>query len=419
MVPMGGSRPEGKARGRRGGHAAFLAAFAVLLLVAAAPGRAEMNPAPYSLTPFVGGYTFEGNQDLKTSPVFGVRLGAGISRTWGVEGVFHYVPADSDRAGVPDTDVFNYRIDALYHLLPGSRLVPYLAAGIGILDHRPDEGGNETEGAFNYGAGLKYYLSDTMLVRGDVRHLIWLDNPHHNNLEYTLGLGFLFGARAPAPAAAVPPPALRPTLSLLADPRTIEPGRCATLTWSSTDADTVSLDPDIVAVAARGSRQVCPMETTRYTATATGPGGQATASETVTVTAPPPPAPPADSDDDGIPEKVSVRMLVEFDTDKSDIKPQYHAEIARVGEFMKTYPWTTAVIEGHTDNVGGARYNQALSQRRAEAVMKYLIDTFGIEPSRLTAKGYGLSNPIADNGTPEGRQKNRRIEAQITTTTRP
>jgi OmpA-OmpF porin, OOP family len=414
---MEAGRLEEKARRIRGGHAAFLASFAVLLLLAAAPGRAEMNPAPYSLTPFVGGYTFEGNQDLKTSPVFGVRLGVDASRTWGVEGVIHYVPAESDRAGVPDADVFNYRIDALYHLLPGSRLVPYLAAGIGIIDHRPDEGGNKTEGAFNYGAGLKYYLSDTMLVRGDVRHLVWLDNPHHNNLEYTLGLGFLFGGRKPAPPppepVAAPPPAPRPTISLSADPRTIERGQCATLTWSSTDTDTVSLDPGIGAVPARGSQQVCPPETIRFSATATGPGGQATASEAVTVTA----AAPADSDDE-LPEEVSVQLLVEFDTDRSDIKPQYHAEIARVGEFMNTYPWTTAVIEGHTDNVGGARYNQALSQRRAEAVRKYLIDTFGIEPSRLTAKGYGLSKPIADNGTPEGRQKNRRIEARITTTTR-
>jgi OOP family OmpA-OmpF porin len=68
-------------------------------------------------------------------------------------------------------------------------------------------------------------------------------------------------------------------------------------------------------------------------------------------------------------------------------------------------------IEGHTDNVGGAKYNEKLSQKRAESVKKYLVDRFGIAVSRLTAKGYGLTKPIADNKTAAGRQKNRRVEA--------
>ncbi len=116
-----------------------------------------------------------------------------------------------------------------------------------------------------------------------------------------------------------------------------------------------------------------------------------------------------------MPEKISISLLIEFDTNKADIKPQYHDEIAKVGDFMNKYTETTAVIEGHTDNIGGKTYNEKLSQRRAESVRKYLIEKFGIAASRLSAKGYGFSRPIADNATPEGRQKNRRIEASITT----
>ena len=74
---------------------------------------------------------------------------------------------------------------------------------------------------------------------------------------------------------------------------------------------------------------------------------------------------------------------------------------------------TTAVIEGHTDDVGTNEYNQRLSQRRADSVVRYLVATLHIAPSRLTAVGYGELRPIADNGTQEGKRKNRRINAVI------
>ncbi len=80
---------------------------------------------------------------------------------------------------------------------------------------------------------------------------------------------------------------------------------------------------------------------------------------------------------------------------------------------MRKYPTTTAAIEGHTDNVGGYGHNMKLSQRHAENVVNYLLEKFDIERSRLSAKGYGSSRRIAYNNTPEGRQKNRRINAII------
>jgi OmpA-OmpF porin, OOP family len=111
--------------------------------------------------------------------------------------------------------------------------------------------------------------------------------------------------------------------------------------------------------------------------------------------------------------KYCVTLHNEFDVDKAVVRAEDRDEIAKVGDFMKKYPTTTAVIEGHTDNVGSAEHNMALSQRRAEAVVNYLVDNFGIDRSRLQAKGYGLTRPVADNATNEGRQKNRRIEAII------
>lgn len=114
-----------------------------------------------------------------------------------------------------------------------------------------------------------------------------------------------------------------------------------------------------------------------------------------------------------VPEKVCITLKIEFDVNKADIKPKYHNVIGKVAEFMKKYPDTTAVIEGHTDNRGSYELNIKLSERRADAVRNYLIEKFGIAPERLTSKGYGYTKPIASNKTAAGRQKNRRIEAQI------
>jgi len=111
--------------------------------------------------------------------------------------------------------------------------------------------------------------------------------------------------------------------------------------------------------------------------------------------------------------KYCVFLDIEFDINKSDIRPQYNYEVAKVGDFMKKYPTTTAVIEGYTDEVGSDDYNLQLSQRRAESVVKSLEDNFGIDPSRLSAKGYGKASPTGDNSTEAGKQKNRRIKAII------
>jgi len=112
-------------------------------------------------------------------------------------------------------------------------------------------------------------------------------------------------------------------------------------------------------------------------------------------------------------EKITINLNVEFDTGKYVIKNKYNDKIKKVADFMKEFPKTTAVIEGHTDNVDTAAYNDRLSKKRANSVRKYLIDNFDIKPSRLTAIGYGLTKPIASNETKEGRQKNRRVQAVL------
>ena len=116
-----------------------------------------------------------------------------------------------------------------------------------------------------------------------------------------------------------------------------------------------------------------------------------------------------------IPKKVSITLLVEFDFDKDVVKAQYRNDIEKVANFLKAYPKTTGELEGHTDSIGAEEYNMRLSKRRAESVKKYLVENFNIKAARLSTIGYGESNPVASNETDAGRQKNRRVVANIVT----
>jgi len=118
-----------------------------------------------------------------------------------------------------------------------------------------------------------------------------------------------------------------------------------------------------------------------------------------------------------IPEKLSITLLIEFDFDKAVVRPQYHNDIQKVANFLKAYPKTNGVLEGHTDSIGSDAYNKGLSKRRAESVKKYLVNKFNINGNRLSAVGHGESKPVASNKTSEGRQRNRRVVANIVTIT--
>ena len=104
---------------------------------------------------------------------------------------------------------------------------------------------------------------------------------------------------------------------------------------------------------------------------------------------------------------------IQFEINQDDIQRQEKEKLGVVGTFLNKYPATTAVIEGHTDNVGSAEDNRQLSQRRADSVAGYLRESFHLAPSRVTAVGYGDTRPVADNSTEEGKRMNRRINAVI------
>jgi len=109
---------------------------------------------------------------------------------------------------------------------------------------------------------------------------------------------------------------------------------------------------------------------------------------------------------------LTLKGDVSFAVDSDAVLPGLYNEIDRIAQILIKYPQTTIVIEGHTDSTGADAYNQSLSERRAWSVQRLLTER-GVDPSRISAMGYGESRPVASNDNPAGRQMNRRVEIRV------
>lgn len=98
-----------------------------------------------------------------------------------------------------------------------------------------------------------------------------------------------------------------------------------------------------------------------------------------------------------------------FDFDESSLRPEATSTVEKAAAYLKSNPQRTALVEGHTDHTGDASFNQSLSVQRSESIKDALM-SLGIDAQRIQTKGLGEQSPIADNGSVEGRQANRRVE---------
>ncbi|HUE42461.1 MAG TPA: peptidoglycan-associated lipoprotein Pal [Candidatus Sulfotelmatobacter sp.] len=209
------------------------------------------------------------------------------------------------------------------------------------------------------------------------------------------------------PAQTIPAPTGQPTITLNASPSTVSPGASVNLTWSSTNATDVSIDPSVGRVAVEGSTPATPTESTTYVATANGPGGTTTATARVTVTggavAPPTTGQPA-----GISElfEQNVRDAF-FDFNKADIRPDARDALTKDAEFLRSYSTVHITIEGHCDERGSTEYNLGLGQRRAQASKNYLV-SLGISADRIDTVSWGKERPFCTESNEDCWQQNRR-----------
>jgi OOP family OmpA-OmpF porin len=274
----------------------ILFAFGTLLAmatVASAANKAET----FSISPMIGGITFEGKQHLETNPVYGVRLGYNFTKELGVEALFDYAHTEPTLTG-GKVDFYRYGGELLYHFFPDNAFVPHVAAGYAAVDFKgsvPLASSSYTAGAFDYGVGAKYFITDAIALRGDVRHLIYRFNGTQQAVEYVVGLYIPFGGVkpaakavepapapvaepvvAPVPAPVAPPPAAAPSANLTITPTSITKGGAATLNWTSQNASKCVIQPAVGSVEPQGSLSVTPADNTSYALTCEGADGVAT-----------------------------------------------------------------------------------------------------------------------------------------------
>ena len=447
-----------------------LALSIAVLCSTAAPVLAGERAGAFSISPFVGGYTFDGVQHLETAPVFGLRLGYDLTKNFGVEAVGDYLATEGTRSKT-SINSLSYRLDLLYNFMADGPLVPYLAVGGGGITRGHGNDGlkinknDNTSATINAGMGIKYFVTDSVALRADARQLFLLEKPNEPmyNWEYTAGLTFVLGGKQAEVAKPVEPPA--PVLEPIpvAAPAPAPPvdsdgdgviddlDKCPnTPVGAKVDSYGCPLDSDGDGVAdyldkcpntSKGvavDNNGCPIDTdgdgvADYLDKCPNTPKGVTVDNVGC---------PLDSDKDGVhdyldkcpntpagvkvdengcPPQVVERfcnkpsvVIVEFDTNKSDIKGRYDEDLNKLGAFLKEFTQAKGEISGHTDNVGSDKSNLKLSQRRAASVKGYLVNKFSLASERLTTQGYGESKPVESNKTKEGRQKNRRIETNFT-----
>ncbi len=444
----------------------------VLCCLLAGNAFAENRAGAFTVSPMIGGFTYEGDQGLtnRNRVNYGIGLGYNFSENWAVEGLFNFISDGemmSTKGGLTDVDGLLYRLEALYHFMPESRLVPYFAIGGGNIVLDPAEGPRDDTFLAGYGAGLKYFMTEDVALRLDARHLIGLDegidesNKTDNNFLYTAGVTFQFGGKE-APAAPRDSDGDGVTDDLDRCPDTprgvaVDGSGCPldsdrdgvydyldkcpeTPRGATVDANGCPLDsdgdgvydyqdkcpgtPKGVAVDSRG----CPPDSDGdgvadyLDKCPNTPRGAAVDAKGC----------PLDSDGDGVfdyldkcpgtargiavDEKgcpLTFTLHLEFDTNKADIRPAYHPRLKEAADFIAKYRGYQILVGGHTDDRGASEYNQGLSLRRAESVRKYLIEKFGVDGKLLNAQGFGEDRPVAGNNTAEGRQRNRRVEVSV------
>ncbi len=417
-------------------------ASVVLISFAFFSGKAlaQIEPGVFSVTPNVGLYGFEDNQNIDNGPLYGLGVGYNYTKKIGVEAVFNYVNTDFEYTD-ETVEAYIVRLDGLYHFMPDNEFVPYIAAGLGTISTN-DSGGTNTNGMFNYGAGLKYFLSKTFAFRADARHIFDFESDN-NNFALTMGFSYIFGKKEQAVPAAAPAP-----MDSDGDGVYDDMDQCPDTPAGAT-VDSVGCPADSDGDGVYDGIDQCPNTPAGAIVDSVGCPKDSDGDGVYDGIDQCPDTPrgaivdsvgcPKDSDGDGvydgidqcpdtplglkvdakgcplpIEETVSIDLRVEFDFNKASVKTGYFEHINRVAKFLKQYPEVNAVIEGHTDHIGSEEYNMNLSQRRAVSVMQKLIDK-GVDASRLQAVGYGESRPIADNKTNEGRQRNRRVMAAIST----
>ena len=353
-------------------------------------GGAIMSPSAFAedsgvtITPMIGNIWYDGTDELEPSRNLSLAIGYKLASPLAFE--LAYLNAAPEIEGTDfEVDLEQLRLDALYYFgESGDEVRTFALAGVGQQEVTYADTDTEISSAlFNAGLGVQAELASNFSFRGDVRAIILEEL--ETDYGFNLGFQWFIGTGSSKKAA---PAAPKKPLDSDGDGVVDTIDNCpGTPIGTPVDSTGCALPVDDDNDGVVNADDQCPN---------TEAGAKVDEVGCYVV----------------ISEDVTVSLNVKFANNSEEMVSGV-AQIAKVAAFMKEYPLTSVVIEGHTDSQGSAAYNESLSQRRAQAVVNELISSYGISSARISAKGYGESNPIATNDTAEGRAENRRVTAVV------
>ena len=334
----------------------ILAAGAAVGFVLSGIAQAEL---PITLNAGAARWYFASDRDLHDMNTPWAGLEWAFNDNWAAE--ISYAQDDADSYAFPgSTEVSLANLGMKYYggsyIGEGGRLRPYAVLGAGMLSLDPNTSGAESndDATVNAGLGVRWMMTSRFGASLDARTVYNVDKSNNDTIAY-LGLNYYLGNVTPAPV---------PQAEACADE----------------DGDGVCDQDDACLGTPAGTRvdsTGCPIP---------------------------------------VAQVASIKLKVNFAFDSAKVQEQYFTDLGELAAFLKRFDTVDVSIDGHTDSVGAEAYNQQLSQRRAQAVVDMLVNTYGIAASRLKAVGYGESQPVASNDTAEGRAENRRVMASLEVT---
>jgi OOP family OmpA-OmpF porin len=365
--------------------------------------QASEAPGQWYVAPMAS--AFWGDSSRFTDDDFGAHLALGRAfEEWNVElGAFGY-----QLDGANETDIWGVGIDIARVFYRERRVTPFVLVGMGYTENFQDLRDDSQNEYYNAGLGFLVDLTSSgrTAVRAELRYRLDSQSPTQNDWVGNIGFQIPFGGKEEEVVAMVDPDSDGDGVP---DSRDKCPGTPAGVT---VDSDGCPLDSDGDGVPDYLDK--CPGT----------PAGVAVDSSGC----------PLDSDGDGVPDymdecpntpkgarvdsrgceikRVTTLEGVEFGSDSDELNAVSKSILDGHAIELARHPDMKVEIAGHTSSTGPAEYNQNLSERRARSVADYLIST-GLAADRFSVRGYGESEPIADNATREGRAKNRRVELRI------
>lgn len=339
------------------------------LLASAVLSASDYN---YEVSPMAGyAYPSDGQQ-LRDHAVYGAEMQFNDLGT-ALKPEFSLLYSDADyKDNQGNTDIFRAALNGVYDFSKTSIFTPFVKAGIGYETLSDAKFGNPDSMFADAGAGVKVGLTEQLSLKLEAIKMLKFNSFNwDNNLLVMAGLNFAFGEKA-QPAA--------PVIAAVAAEKKPEPKPVVT--------------PAPIPVPAA---KVCPIDSDK--------DGVFDPQDKC-------PDTPAGFkvDGDGCPLKATLHL--NFVTDGHGVDAAGIAKVKDFAGFLKDSPAYRANIIGHTDSTGSDKYNQTLSEKRAEIVKSMLIDQ-GVAANRLTSSGEGEKIPVASNKTKQGRAENRRIEVEL------